>query len=81
MQMHLKLRTARQPVIHEARSVCPFPARRRTLWRQILIQNNNSVKLIISVMDEFPNSEDEFDLMYGDELELLREQEGKSAFS
>jgi hypothetical protein len=32
-------------------------------------------------MDEFPNSEDEFDLMYGDELELLREQEGKSAFS
>lgn len=26
-------------------------------------------------MDQFPTSDEEFELMYGDELELLREQE------
>lgn len=26
-------------------------------------------------MDEYPNSDEEFELMYGDELEAMREQE------
>lgn len=28
-------------------------------------------------MDGYPNSDEEFELMYGDELDVLREQEGK----
>lgn len=28
-------------------------------------------------MDDYPNPDEEFELMYGDELDLLREQEGK----
>lgn len=27
-------------------------------------------------MDGYPNSDEEFELMYGDELEVLREEEG-----
>ena len=33
-------------------------------------------KTVPDAMEEFPTSEDEFDLMYGDDLEVLRDQEG-----
>lgn len=29
-------------------------------------------------MDEYPDENEEFELMYGDELELIREREGKN---
>lgn len=30
-------------------------------------------------MDQYPTSDEEFELMYGDDLDLLREQEGKNS--
>lgn len=44
------------------------------LKRQFLKTNQN-FKKSFPKMDEFPDPDEEFELMYGDEFELLREQE------